>query len=488
MTPKERFGSIENGSLIRKFTVLFIVMSLLPFIIIVYLFVQYDNTGKISLDKHAFLLLVFLVGPGALAGFYGMRRSIVKIQKIIRQTSSELGKSIPGLPNLVKGEDSELSQLSRTFSEVTRNLETNIKRLEASKQTMQYVLSKLAVGISSLRTIDTFLDLIVEITANALDARFSVLMLLDAEKQELYLKSVNGMLSAEYGNLRFKVGEDGPGWVVKHKKPLLVPALHKSKDTDSQSKDLFEPPFLCAPMIYHDKIIGVLSVSGKYSGSSFEEDELLIIANLASQTAIAVENDRLNLDAEKTYLETVSALAMAVEARDPYSRGHSDRVSQYSVKVAEKLGLSAEVIKDIKDAAALHDVGKIGISDEILKKDTALSAEEEGIMRKHPVIGEGIVRPLRSLASLCAVIRGHHEWFDGSGYPDKLKGEEIPLGAKILAVTDTFDAMTTDRPYRRALSVEAAKEDLKKYIGIRYDKNVVEALLEVLQQDAVTVK
>jgi response regulator RpfG family c-di-GMP phosphodiesterase len=333
------------------------------------------------------------------------------------------------------------------------------------------------VGVSSLQNIDTLLELVVEIAANALDANVGALMLLDEEKEELYIRTASG-LEGQLKDIRLKVGEEATGWVAKYKKPLLIPGFPKI-DTQEQ-KGPFMPPLLCAPMSYQDRLIGVLVVAGKITGENFQEDELLIISNLASQTAIAVENERLHIDAEKTYLETISALAMAVEARDPYSRGHSDRVSQYSVKVAEKLGLAQESIKDIKDAAELHDVGKIGISDEILKKSGILNEEEWQIMRKHPIIGEGIIKPVRSLARLCGIIRHHHEWLDGTGYPDRLKQDRIPLGAKILAVADSFDAITTDRPYRKALSFEEAKEELKKYIDIRYERKIVEALISAV--------
>ena len=476
MKSMPKLVSIENAPLVRKFTVLFIVMSLLPFLIIVYLFTQYNAPGSIIIEQNTLIILLFLVGLGALAGFFGMRRSIVKINKITRQATQTLSKDIPGL-NDIESEGSEITQLTRTFNEVTKNLESNIERLEASKQTMQYVLSKLATGISSLQSIDTFLDLIVDITTNALDAKVGVLMLLDEEKQELYIKSASGF-EGSLKKIRLKVGEGGPGWVAKNKKPLLIPELQKTEIQGQ--KDPFMPPLLCAPMLYQDKLIGVLAVAGKTTEGNFENDELLIISNLASQTAVAVENDRLHVDAEETYLETISALALAVEARDPYSRGHLDRVCRYSVKVAEKLGLSQEEIKNIKDAAELHDVGKIGISDEILKKAYDLNGDEMRIMHKHPIIGEGIVKPIRSLSRLCSIIRHHHEWLDGTGYPDGLKGDQIPLEAKILTVTDAFDAMTTDRPYRRGLSIEEAKKELIKYIDIRYDRKIVEAFLSAI--------
>ncbi len=473
---KTKLTSIENASLIRKFTVLFIVMSLLPFLVLAYLFAQNRTYGVITISQDALSILLFLTGLGALAGFWGIRKSITKIQEVARQTKEVLKKNMPDLKQ-IETEENEVTQLARAFNEVTRNLEDNIKRLEASKQTIQYVLSKIASGVSAQHTIDTFLELIVEITVKALEAKTGVLMLLDERNQELYIKAASGFQDT-LRNLRIKVGEEGPGWVAKHKKPLLIPQLHKLKP--EEENDPFVPPLLSVPLMYQDEVVGVLVVSGKLVGDNFGEDELLIVSNLASQTAIAVANERLNQDAEETYLQTISALAIAVEARDTYSRGHLDRVSQYSVNTAVKLGLDQQLIKDIKDAAELHDIGKIGISDDILKKAHSLTGEETKIMNKHPIIGEAIIKPVRRLSSLCDIVRHHHEWLDGSGYPDGLKGDEISIGAKILCVIDSFDAMTTDRPYRKALSIDEAKAELKKYIGIRYDAKVVEALLSII--------
>jgi HD-GYP domain-containing protein (c-di-GMP phosphodiesterase class II) len=473
---KPKLTSIENASLIRKFTVLFIVMSLLPFLVIAYLFTQYTSSSTITMDQNTLMRLLFLTGFGALAGFWGIRKSIIKIQEVTRQTKEALSKNMPDLAK-IEVEENEVTQLARTFNEVTKNLEDNIKRLEASKQTIQYVLSKIASGVSSSHTIDTFLELIVEITVKALEGKTGVLMLLDEKNEELYVKAASGFKDT-LKNLRIKVGEEGPGWVARNKKPLLIPQLHKLKP--EEENDTFVPPLLCVPLMYQDKLVGVLTVSGKLGGGNFGEDELLIVSNLASQTAIAVENERLHQDAEETYLETISALAIAVEARDPYSRGHLDRVSQYSVRTAQKLGLDEQTIKDIKDAAELHDVGKIGISDDILKKANALTAEETRMMNKHPIIGEAIIKPVRQLSNLCDIVRHHHEWLDGSGYPDGLKGDKISLGAKILCAVDAFDAMTSDRPYRKALSIDEAKAELRKYVGIRYDTRVVETFLTII--------
>ncbi|MFA4984329.1 MAG: HD domain-containing phosphohydrolase [Candidatus Omnitrophota bacterium] len=477
MSPKSKLTSIEKAPLIHKFTVLFVVMSLLPFVVLAYFFLVWRRYGYLDISEGRFVLLIFLVGAGALAGFYGMRRSILEINALARRGSQILNKDSSNAES--EGPENEIAQLSRTFREITRSLEDNIRQLEESKHVMQYVLSRLATGLASPRGISSFLDLIVEITANALGGERGVLLVLDEGKKELYIKSSFGV-AADSRNVRFAVSGEGPGWVARNRRPLLVQAQIK---TDSAAKGIFVPPFLAAPMLYQDRLIGVLAVAGKANGVNFTEDELLIISNLASQTAVALENERLNKSAEETYLETISALAMAVEARDPNSRGHSDRVSQYAVKIARKLNLDAELINDIKDSGELHDVGKIGISDSILKKPGPLTPDEWQVMRRHPIIGEGIVKPLHSLSRLCGIIRHHHEAMDGSGYPDGLKGEEIPLGARILSVADSFDAMTADRTYRKALTIEEARKELVKYTGIRYDKKVVDAMLNIISDE-----
>ncbi|MFC1593103.1 HD domain-containing phosphohydrolase, partial [Candidatus Omnitrophota bacterium] len=361
-------------------------------------------------------------------------------------------------------------------------LEVNIQELEKSKTLLQEVLAKVASGVSSTENINTFLDLILETTVGALGAKTGMLLLFDADKEELVVKSTFGLISSPYHkDKRIPMDSGVAGWVLKQKEPLLVPKLQKEKAVIDGAKDedmAFQPPLICTPLVFHNSIVGVISVSGKKEEGNFKEDELIILSNLASQIALAIENSKLNVDAQKTYFETITALALAVEARDQYSRGHSDRVSNYAVKTACKLGLDEERVKKIKAAAVLHDVGKIGISDEILKKPTSLNDYEEKVMHEHPVIGEGIIIPLRGFSDLRDPIRHHHEWINGEGYPDCLKGDRISLEAKILATADAFDAMTTDRPYRKRMDFAQAKQEILKYRGIHYDAQVVDALLE----------
>lgn len=180
-----------------------------------------------------------------------------------------------------------------------------------------------------------------------------------------------------------------------------------------------------------------------------------------------------------TYVETIQSLSKAIDAKDRYTKGHSERVARYSVAVARHMKLPEQQIEALEYMAILHDTGKIGISDRVLNKPGKLEMEEFEAMKKHPLIGEKIIEDIKFLAESRKVVRHHHERWDGLGYPDGLKGEDIPLGARIIAVADAFDAMTSDRPYRRALPVEAAMRELKRCAGTQFDPKVVRAFLEV---------
>ena len=178
---------------------------------------------------------------------------------------------------------------------------------------------------------------------------------------------------------------------------------------------------------------------------------------------------------EELLIDSIRALAAAIDAKNPYTRGHSERVSQYAVAVAHHFGVKGRELKQVEIAALLHDVGKIGIEDAILLKPEALTAEEFAQMRNHVVKGAAIVSPIKRLKDMLPGIRSHHENWDGSGYPDRLQGDAIPLVARLIAIADVFDAMTTDRPYQKGMSLEAAMERLRAMAGQRLDPKVVDA-------------
>lgn len=189
---------------------------------------------------------------------------------------------------------------------------------------------------------------------------------------------------------------------------------------------------------------------------------------------------QLYVDMRQDYLSTISALIQAVEAKDAYTRGHSESVRRYTMDIAHGMGLPADVVERLEYASLLHDIGKIGVAETILRKPGRLTDEEYLEIKAHPAIGASIVQRLRLLGQEAGTVRYHHEWYDGRGYPDGLKGDQIPLGARIISVADAFDAMTSDRPYRRTMSRQEAIAELQRCSGTQFDPKIVEAAVRVL--------
>lgn len=186
---------------------------------------------------------------------------------------------------------------------------------------------------------------------------------------------------------------------------------------------------------------------------------------------------------EKAYMESIQTLRYTVEAKDAYTRGHSDRVSEYSVLIGKKLGLQDSDIRLLQIGGLFHDIGKIGVPDSILLKEAKLTDDEYSQIKNHPSIGAHILSNATIFADIIPIVKHHHEKYDGTGYPGRLKGEEIPYLARIAAVADTFDAMTSVRPYRKALPLDIVKEEFRKYSGTQFDPNIAKAFLEILETD-----
>jgi HD-GYP domain-containing protein (c-di-GMP phosphodiesterase class II) len=237
-------------------------------------------------------------------------------------------------------------------------------------------------------------------------------------------------------------------------------------------------------MTVSGKTRGVISIGVREGRKEIPADDIQTIRSLANQVAVALENADLRRKEEKTYVETVAALAAAVEARDRYTRGHSRRVTEFSVKIARIMGEPEWFVKDLESAALLHDIGKIGFPDRILCNKGPIPPDGVPVIRNHPLAGENILKPVGSLARLCSIVRHHHEKFDGSGYPDSLKGEEIPLASRMIAVADSFDAMVSERPYRPCRSREDAMTELARCSGTQFDPSCVEVFLGYLKDDS----
>ncbi len=244
---------------------------------------------------------------------------------------------------------------------------------------------------------------------------------------------------------------------------------------------------LLVPLNSRERLLGIMVLFYCMECEEVANEDLDLLTAIAGQAAVAMENASLYEDLEMSYFSTVNALARAIEVKDPYTYGHSERVTRYALVIARRLSLTEWETRTIKYAAALHDIGKLGIAAHILNKPGALSEEESLHVKTHPQMGDSIIAPVNFLSEPREIILRHHERFDGKGYPDGLKAEEIPLGARILAVADSFEAMMSDRPYRKALDLHDAMMEIESNSGTQFDPSVVKAFLDAISEGEAAV-
>lgn len=231
----------------------------------------------------------------------------------------------------------------------------------------------------------------------------------------------------------------------------------------------------CYPLIVKSHLIGIAFVGEKINKQAYTKNDLELLRSITSSAATGLENARLYLELQDTYLSTIKVLVSTIEAKDSYTRGHTERVAEYARMLAEEIGMSKREREIVSFGAALHDIGKLGVYENILNKPGELNDHEWEIVRSHPEVGANIIKNMKFLESACDMVRHHHERLDGKGYPDRLSGEEISTGARIVAVADSFDAMTSDRPYRKAFGVDEAIVQLKNQPE-KFDQRIVDHL------------
>ncbi|MEW6416639.1 MAG: HD domain-containing phosphohydrolase [Nitrospirota bacterium] len=360
--------------------------------------------------------------------------------------------------------------------EKTRLLSENIR--------MRALMPLFEVSKEILSEVDTkrLLKQIVDIAVKETRADEVCLALIDEETGKLKVKESHGLSPDFVRDFEDRYSEDIAELIFKDKRPFLIapqvelpPEIKKALENEGISSGIY------VPLTIRGNIIGLLSICNKGSGHLFTLSEVELVSVLSGQAAAAIENAHLYEKLEASYLSTMVTLSSVVEARDLYTDKHMKDIAEYSVAIANKLGLPDSDIENIRKAALLHDLGKISVPDYILMKPDKLSKEEMDIIKRHPLNGAKIIEPVEPLKHARKIIKYHQEWFDGSGYPDGLRGEEIPLGARIIAVADAFGAMTTDRPYRKALTIEQAVKELKEGAGTQFDPRLVEIFISILK-------
>lgn len=324
----------------------------------------------------------------------------------------------------------------------------------------------------------------IESSVKLLGCEAGSLLLYDENTQELYFDIAIGEKADKIKTIRLKLGEGIAGWVAQNKEALIINDVQKDprffKGADEKS-GFVTKTMVCVPITIKEKLIGVLQAINK-KNKLFDDYDVHLLKALGNQVAVAIENAKLYSELKETFYEIVFALADTIEKRDPYTGGHTKRVMNYSIAIAKEIGLDKNEIERLKLAAILHDIGKIGIRDSVLLKEDKLTEEEFTIIKNHTIYGAEILEHVKRLNIIMPGVKYHHEKFDGTGYPEKLKGESIPLIARIIAVADTFDAMTTDRPYRKGLSFDTAFSELKKKAGTQFDPKAVEAFIRAFEK------
>ena len=287
------------------------------------------------------------------------------------------------------------------------------------------------------------------------------------------------------------VGEGLSGYVVRMRQLVAVGNKEGEGECDgiplagraAVSLPLLARTYQGATATAEDQVLGAITVIGPEGRDRFEGADLQVLQSIASTMAVAVANARMESRRRTTFLRTLESLATALEARDEYTRGHSQRVCEVSMMLGEALGFTSEALEELRVGTILHDIGKIGVRDNILNKDARLSDDEFAIMKSHPTIGYEICRPLMLSEGVLMIIRNHHEKLDGSGYPDGLKGGELPPPLRVVCVADAFDAMSSRRPYRNVMAIERVVAELSKGAGVQFDPVIVEALKNLIATD-----
>ncbi|MFN7975459.1 MAG: HD domain-containing protein [Acidobacteriota bacterium] len=325
-------------------------------------------------------------------------------------------------------------------------------------------------------------EVLSAITASVKDllhADSASIMLCDEERRNLRVSHVEGPYAELYIERTVPISESIAGWVVRRGEPVLIDDIDNDPRFGGFPRRSQVKSAMITPLTHKDVTFGTINVS-YLAERRLGSEALQLLFTLSSQAALAIANARLVASIRASHLRTIEALAKAVDQKDSYTASHCDNVADYAALIAERLGLPAIIVEEIRVGGMLHDIGKIGIGDDILKKPARLDTAEYTSMMEHPSKGHEILLGAGISGATLEAVLHHHERMDGKGYPAGLAGEEIPLAARIVLVADAFDAMTTDRVYRKGMPFSSAITELRKYEGSQFDKGCIDALCEAL--------
>ena len=350
-------------------------------------------------------------------------------------------------------------------------------------------LLEIGVELAGSLDLNRVLEVALDRAEKLCRAETSSIWQLDEPAGELYFRVVRGRAASDIRHLRVRLGSGIVGTVAQSGVGEIINDVHADPRWGGDLAGSFKTrAILAVPLRARGRLVGVLQLLNPIDKEYFDPEDLERMRLFAAPLGPAIDNARLYTALKSLYLDTVTALAEAVEKRDPYTGGHVRRVVLYSVLIGHEMGLDHDELDRLRIASTLHDVGKIAVPDEVLRKPGPLDDMEYDIMKRHPLDGAEILSRIPELRDVLPGVRSHHERLDGRGYPDGLQDDEIPLSARIIAVADTFDAMTSSRPYRRALAREVAVEEIRAGAGSQFCPQAVAAFGRLLEKGELSVE
>jgi len=362
---------------------------------------------------------------------------------------------------------------------------TEIKDLELKMNELLSLLEAFKQLNSNIEIEEVFENILYQMV-HVVGAEAGTLWVLNKEQEEIKVVAAYGPSASSILNVKMKKDEGIVGKVILTGEPQLIenvaddPNWSNRMDTAS---GFVTKSMITVPLMVKGNVLGALQLLNKKQLAFFSEQDITLAVALANQSALALHNSQMYDELYRMFLSMIRTLAKVLDARDPYTAGHSERVATYSIWIAKRLGLEQQQCEELYKAALLHDIGKIGIPDDILRKPDRLTDIEFDVIKQHPVIGADILsnmEPKSAMSHAIQTARSHHERMNGTGYPDKLAGNDIPLFARIVAVADAFDAMTTARSYSKGLTYQQGAAELELCKGTLFDVDVVNAFTSVL--------
>lgn len=400
-----------------------------------------------------------------------LSREIEAIQTRLVSFQYSLAQFDLSLPKSVLQRLNELTAKSVSIRE-------SVARVEEDRSNLQ-ALAEIGYVVNSSLDLPTVLYEVMDTIIKLTGAQRAFLMQRVGSEMEITIArnwEHESLRPGEYEISRTVVNE-----VVKHGEAVVTTNAQEDPRFDKvQSVVIFNlRSILCVPLKVKEELIGVIYADNSVREGVFTEEDCSLLSAFANQAAVALENAQLFNDISISYDQTLEALVTALEFRELETTMHTRRVVLYSMALAQKMGLSDDQTQQLRRGALMHDIGKIGVPDAILNKPGPLSEDEWVQMRRHSSLGVDILEGIMFFQGAIDIVGASHEQYDGSGYPHGLKGEEIPLGARIFAVVDALDAITSDRPYRKAQSFDVALKEIKSKRGTQFDPKVIDAYLAI---------